>query len=84
MEARGYGSGPRTRSPAAAATARERVLLALGSAMTVLVAVAVPSDGYRYYDLLGDPFTASGIATAAGIVALGAAAVAAIGWRRAR
>jgi energy-coupling factor transport system permease protein len=84
MEARGYGSGPRTRSPAGAASGRERVLLALGAAFAVLVAAAVPSDGYRYYDLLADPFTPPGMATAAGIVVLGAASTVAVrgGTRR--
>jgi energy-coupling factor transport system permease protein len=78
MEARGYGSGPRTRSPAGAASARERLLLALGAALAVLVAAAVPTDGYRYYDLLADPFTTPGMATAAGIVVLGAISTATV------
>ena len=47
-----------------------------------MVAVAIPLDGYRYYDLLGDPFTAVGLATAGLVMLAGAAGVATVRWAR--
>ena len=78
MEARGYGSGPRTRAPSGRLPGWERVLLVLAAGLAGVVAVAAPADSYRYYDLLGDPFTPAGIATAGAILALGAGAVATV------
>jgi energy-coupling factor transport system permease protein len=83
MEARGYGAGPRTRMPSGRLPAWERLLLALATGLTVVIAVAAPADGYRYYDLLDDPFTRTGIATACAILALGSAAVATV-WHMRR
>jgi energy-coupling factor transporter transmembrane protein EcfT len=82
MEARGYGGGLRTRPPRPAMTARERLLLVLAAAMSVAVAVAVRTGGYRYYDLLGDPFTAAAIGSSAVLLALSAAAAGTVRWRR--
>jgi len=75
MEARGYGGAARTRAPAGRTPGWERVLLVLAVAMTAIVAVAAPADGYRYYDLLDDPFTAAGITTACAILVVGAAGI---------
>ena len=76
MEARGYGGAPRTRSPQPGLTLRERALLAIGTIAAAAVAVAIPLDDYRYYDLLGDPMTTIGLATAAVIGCCGLAAFA--------
>ena len=75
MEARGYGSGPRTRTPGGRLPGWGRTLLVLAAALAAVVAVAAPSDDYRYYDLLDDPFTPAAIATAGAILVLGAAAI---------
>src|SRR5262249_42930562 len=83
MEARGYGGGTRTRSPRGRTPGWERVLLAIAIGMAAVVAVAAPADGYRYYDLLDDPFTATGIATASAILLLGAASIGAV-WQARR
>jgi energy-coupling factor transport system permease protein len=83
MEARGYGAGPRTRAPSPPLAGRERALLAAALLLAAAIAVAVPLDGYRYYDLLDDPFTAAGIAATAAVLAFGAIALALIrGGRR--
>jgi energy-coupling factor transport system permease protein len=76
MEARGYGSGPRTRMPGGRLPGWERALLVVAAGLVSVVAVSAPADGYRYYDLLDDPFTPAGIATAGAILVLGAAAAA--------
>jgi energy-coupling factor transport system permease protein len=73
MEARGYGGGPRTRMPSGRLPGWERVLLVLAVCLTAVVAVSAPADGYRYYDLLDDPFTAPALATACAILMLGGA-----------
>jgi energy-coupling factor transport system permease protein len=78
MEARGYGGGPRTRMPSGRLPRWERVLLALATALTAVIAVAAPNDAYRYYDLLDDPFTRTGVATACAVLVLGAASIATI------
>ena len=65
MEARGYGGAVRTRTPQPGLNAPERVLTAIGIVTCAVVATAIPLDDYRYYDLLGDPFTTVGLATAA-------------------
>jgi len=50
-----------------------------------VVAAAIPLDDYRYYDLLGDPFTAVGLATAVLVGLAGAAGAVTVRWpRRAR
>jgi energy-coupling factor transport system permease protein len=74
MEARGYGAGPRTVAPQPPLACTERLLLLVAIVATATVAVAIPLDGYRYYDLLGDPFTTGGLLTAAVITACGCAA----------
>ena len=76
MEARGYGAGPRTRTPAAPMRVRERTLLAVAALLAASIAVAIPLDGYRYYDLLDDPVTTVGVATTAAVLICGAAALA--------
>jgi hypothetical protein len=69
--------------PSGRLPAWERLLLALATGLTVVIAVAAPAAGYRYYDLLDDPFTRTGIATACAILALGSAAVATV-WHMRR
>src|SRR6478609_3405917 len=64
MEARGYGGTARTRTPQPGLNAPERLLTAIAVVTCAVVATAIPFDDYRYYDLLGDPFTAVGLATA--------------------
>jgi hypothetical protein len=63
-------------------TARERLLLVLAAAVAMAVAVAMQTGGYRYYDLLGDPFTVAAIGAAATVLALAAAAAGTVRWRR--
>jgi energy-coupling factor transport system permease protein len=83
MEARGYGAGPRTTRPQRRSEARELVLLAAGGALAaVAVAVIAGAAPYGYYDLLDDPVTATGIATAAATAALGCLSVGAVRWPR--
>jgi energy-coupling factor transport system permease protein len=78
MEARGYGGGPRTRTPRPAVSGAERWLLAVAIVTAAVIAAAVPLDRYRYYDLLGDPLTAVGLGTAGAVLLLGGAALVAI------
>jgi hypothetical protein len=80
MEARGYGGAVRTRTPQPGLNAPERVLAAIGIVTCIVVATAIPLDDYRYYDLLGDPFTAVGLATAALVGLAGAAGAATVRW----
>jgi energy-coupling factor transport system permease protein len=82
MEARGYGGGPRTRPPRATTTGRERALLAIAVIVSAVVALAAPTDSYRYYDLLDDPVTAQGLAVAGALLVLGALAAGVVRWRR--
>jgi len=85
MEARGYGGAVRTRTPQPGLNAPERVLTAIGIITCAVVAIAIPLDDYRYYDLLGDPFTAVGLATAALVGLAGATGAITVRWaRRAR
>ena len=83
MEARGYGAGPRTSRPAPPARRAELALTAIGAALaglaTLLVAGIAP---YRYYDLLGDPMTAAGVASAVAVGALSALAAGVVRWLR--
>jgi len=74
MEARGYGAGLRTVTPRPPLAWTERLLLAVAIAVTATVVIAIPLDHYRYYDLLGDPFTVVGLVTAAITTACGCAA----------
>ena len=84
MEARGYGSGPRSHAPPPQATAIERLLLTLGlcQALVAVWLLAGGEGGFSYYDLLDEPFTAlAGLAATAALApALGAALV--VRWRR--
>jgi hypothetical protein len=82
MEARGYGGADRTRTPQPGLNAPERVLTAIGVVSCIVVATAIPLDDYRYYDLLGDPFTTVGLATAALVALAGAAGTATVRWAR--
>jgi energy-coupling factor transport system permease protein len=82
MEARGYGSGARTRLPAPAWTRKELALLAVGVA-TALVAVACLATGagdYTYYPLAANPVTAAAVAASAAMLLLGAAATGVVRW----
>jgi len=74
MEARGYGGARRTRAPQPRLPIAERLLLAVATLTAVTVAVAIPLDDYRYYDLLGDPVTVVGMTCAAVVTVAGAAA----------
>jgi len=74
MEARGYGGARRTRAPQPRLPIAERLLLAVAAVTAVTVAVAIPLDDYRYYDLLGDPVTVVGMTCAAVVIVAGAAA----------
>jgi hypothetical protein len=58
------------------------VLTAIGVVTCAVITIAIPLDDYRYYDLLGDPFTAVGLATAALVMLAGAAGVATVRWAR--
>ena len=82
MEARGYGGAVRTRTPQPGLNAPERVLTAIGIVTCAVIATAIPFDDYRYYDLLGDPFTAVGLATAALVGLAGAAGAVTVRWAR--
>jgi energy-coupling factor transport system permease protein len=83
MESRGYGGAPRSRTPQPGLAVRERCLLAVSVVAAATIAVAIPLDEYRYYDLLDNPFTAVGLTTAAVVGACGIAAfVLARGARR--
>src|SRR6478735_1528380 len=82
MEARGYGGAHRTRTPQPGLNAPERVLTAIGIVTCAVVATAIPLDDYRYYDLLGDPFTTVGLATAALVGLAGAAGAVTVRWAR--
>ncbi|HVI16835.1 MAG TPA: hypothetical protein VM712_00555, partial [Gaiellales bacterium] len=72
----------RTRTPRPGLDAPERLLTAIGIATCTVVATAIPLDDYRYYDLLGDPFTAIGLATAALVGLAGAAGAVTVRWSR--
>jgi energy-coupling factor transporter transmembrane protein EcfT len=82
MEARGYGGAARTRTPQPGLNAPERLLTAIGVVTCAVVAAAIPLDDYRYYDLLGDPFTTVGLATAALVGLAGAAGAVTVRWAR--
>jgi hypothetical protein len=82
MEARGYGGAVRTRTPQPGLNAPERVLTAIGIVTCAVVATAIPLDDYRYYDLLGDPLTTVGLATAALVGLAGAAGAVTVRWAR--
>ncbi len=82
MEARGYGSGTRTRAPQQPLDGRERTLTMIAGALAVAVAGATRTDGYRYYDLLDNPFTGAGIAASAGLLLLAVAAIWTVRWPR--
>ena len=75
MEARGYGGGPRTRTPGrrcpaprAAAAGDRRVLPAWSRG-----GARAGAGGYRYYDLLDDPLTAAGLGDHGGAAGAGGA-----------
>jgi energy-coupling factor transport system permease protein len=76
MEARGYGSGPRSRLPAPRWTHREHALLAVGVgiAATAAACFATGAGDYTYYPLAANPVTAAAVATSVAILVLGAAA----------
>ena len=82
MEARGYGSGSRTRLPAPRWTRRERALLAVGVAITALtVAIfATGAGNYTYYPLAANPVTAAAVAASAAMLVLGGATAGVVRW----
>jgi energy-coupling factor transport system permease protein len=82
MEARGYGSGRRTRTPHPPSTVRERLVLAFGVALAVTVALGIRFDGYRYYDLLDNPLQPGGLIVATAVTLCGAGAALVVRWRR--
>ncbi|WP_217914427.1 energy-coupling factor transporter transmembrane component T [Miltoncostaea marina] len=78
MTARGYGAGPRTRSPERPWVREERAALALGAALVAVAAVAATAGlgGYSYYPTLDPLLGAGGLAlAAAAAAALGGAAL---------
>ncbi len=84
MEARGYGSGRRTRAPEPAPRRVDRALTAIGIAALALVAagIAAGAGDYTYYPLTHDPTSGPALALAAAVgAALGAATVV-IRWAR--
>jgi len=83
MEARGYAGPTRSAAPVRGLSARERVLTLLGTAalVIVLVAVATGAGDFRYFDLLGDPWTPAAIAGSAGMAVLAAAFAWVVRWR---
>ena len=84
MEARGYGEPGATRAPERAITRPELAVTLLGG-FALLVSAAIILTGaadFRYYDLLGDPFTGSAIAATLLLVAPLIAAAGVIRWTR--
>ena len=63
-----------TRAPQPRLPTAERRPLAVAALTAVAVAVAIPLDDYRYYDLLGYPVTVVGVTCAAVVTVAGAAA----------
>jgi energy-coupling factor transport system permease protein len=83
MEARGFGSGPRTTMPGPPAQRRDNLLTVIGVALLCLAAWLLSGAGdYRYYDLLDDPFTPAAVAAASALLGLGAAAAGTVRWLR--
>jgi energy-coupling factor transporter transmembrane protein EcfT len=75
MEARGYAGPSRSAAPVRPLSGRERVLTCLGAgAMAIVIAAIVTGAGeFRYFDLLGDPWTAAAVLGASALAVLAAA-----------
>lgn len=71
MTARGYGSGPRSRLAEPGLRGRERAVLAIGLALSGLLAatLALGLAAYSYYPTLDDPFAVAPALVAAGALA---------------
>jgi energy-coupling factor transport system permease protein len=83
MEARGYGAGPRTRRREPPAGGADLALGAIGAVLVAVAALLVAGFApYRYYDLLGDPFTSSGVAATMAIGMLCTLAAGVVRWTR--
>jgi len=84
MEARGYGSGPRTRPPAPRALPVDRALAAFGAVAAALVAASIAGGwtAFRYYETLGDPAGPAALGAAGSLFAIAAAAAGAVRWMR--
>jgi energy-coupling factor transport system permease protein len=74
MEARGYAGPVRSAAPVRGLSRREHVLTLLGAAalLLVLATLATGAAGFRYFDLLGNPWTHASVAGAMALAALGA------------
>jgi energy-coupling factor transport system permease protein len=83
MEARGYAGPSRSAAPARGPSHRERVLTLIGAAALglVLAALVTGAGGFRYFDLLDDPWTPPSIAGATGLAGLGAGFAWVVRWR---